>query len=346
MLLMCVCQEQQLNAKKIPGQLIACAAETNVVRELFELVDHRKRGYIDFQDLQRMMETQLYSQNTAGKYFVVLSLSEAETLRSILHSVHDKTINEGQSSFALRLGSTVIDKSKTHAFAGKYQTDTALQCLRFLDSDTKYNERDISLLLRAIQGNEKSDRQKWFENVNSCRRRRIVNIDNSSLRLVFQTPDEFFVLQDRAFMSRVRTAITSRGMYIYDAFRAFDTDRNGVLGCTELYSGLCWLGLKVEPSDIYRLIRHIDSDNDGYITFFDFKSSLDMYSQNSSVDKSFKKRSTNQLYRNSRYRNCTKWRTVLSAKQVGRLVKVNCKSLELAKNQLLDMNASGQVGEL
>ena len=105
-------------------------------------------------------------------------------------------------------------------------------------------------------------------------------------------------------MSRVRTAITSRGMYIYDAFRAFDTDRNGVLGCTELYSGLCWLGLKVEPSDIYRLIRHIDSDNDGYITFFDFKSSLDMYSQNSSVDKSFKKRSTNRLYRNSRYRNC------------------------------------------
>ena len=90
----------------------------------------------------------------------------------------------------------------------------------FLDSDTKYNERDISLLLRAIQGNEKGDRQKWFENVNSCRRRRVVNIDNSSLRLVFQTPDEFFVLQDRAFMSRMRTAITSRGMYIYDAFRA------------------------------------------------------------------------------------------------------------------------------
>ena len=108
------------------GAADSLPAETNVVRELFELVDHRKRGYIDFQDLQRMMETQLYNQNTAGKYFVVLSLSEAETLRSILHSVHDKTINEGQSSFALRFGSTIIDKSKTHAFAGKYQTDTVL----------------------------------------------------------------------------------------------------------------------------------------------------------------------------------------------------------------------------
>ena len=206
-----------------------------------------------------------------------------------------KTINEGKSSFALRLGSTIIDKSTTHEFAGPYQTDTALQCLRFLDSDTKYEERDISLLLRAIQINKKKDRQKWFESVNSCRRRRRVNLGASSLRVVFQTSDEFFVLQDRAFMSRVRTAINSRGLYVYDAFRAFDTDRNGVLGCTELYSGMCWLGLAVKPEDIYRLIRHIDSDNDGYISFFDFKSALDMYAGNVSVDKSFKKEEFNSV---------------------------------------------------
>ena len=132
--------------------------ENELITKLYNLVDHRKRGFIDFEDLQRMMETQIYSQNTAGKYFVVVSLSEAETLRSILHSVQHKTINEGKSSFALRLGSTIIDKSTTHEFAGPYQTDTALQCLRFLDSDTKYEERDISLLLRAIQINKKKDR--------------------------------------------------------------------------------------------------------------------------------------------------------------------------------------------
>ena len=58
---------------------------------------------------------------------------------------------------------------------------------------------------------------------------------------------------------------------------------------------MCWLGLAVKPEDIYRLIRHIDSDNDGYISFFDFKSALDMYAGNVSVDKSFKKEEFNSV---------------------------------------------------
>ena len=32
-------------------------------------------------------------------------------------------------------------------------------------------------------------------------------------------------------------------MFVLDAFRAFDSDRDGLLSCSELYGGLDWLGL-------------------------------------------------------------------------------------------------------
>ena len=56
-------------------------------------------------------------------------------------------------------------------------------------------------------------------------------------------PDEFHLLGHRAIMHRVGTLLSEKGMLTMDAFRAFDTDRNGALGCSELYAGMCWLGL-------------------------------------------------------------------------------------------------------
>ena len=39
----------------------------------------------------------------------------------------------------------------------------------------------------------------------------------------------------------------------------------------ELYAGLSWLGLVMTPAQIYELVRAIDSDGDGLISFADFK---------------------------------------------------------------------------
>jgi hypothetical protein len=55
--------------------------------------------------------------------------------------------------------------------------------------------------------------------------------------------DESVVLEFRALAARVATLLRARGMFVLDAFRAFDSDRDGCLTCSELYGGLDWLGL-------------------------------------------------------------------------------------------------------
>ena len=55
-------------------------------------------------------------------------------------------------------------------------------------------------------------------------------------------------------------------MMALDAFRAFDANRNGTLGCSEMYGGLTWLGLEIVPEEIYELVKIIDSDHDGRVS--------------------------------------------------------------------------------
>ena len=261
--------------------------ESDMVKHLFCSVDVNSKGYLEFADVKVMMEKQLFAQAVTGRYFVVLSLSEAETLRSVLHGVKNKSINQGFSSYALLTDDMVLDSSRGHEFSASYQRETTRQCLRFLDSNTRFTDRNISMLLRALQYNPAMARRTWFEEIKSCRRRRKTAYEKSLIWQLFTMEDEYEMLLDRAFMSRMRVAIKTRGMYFYDAFRAFDVDRNGVLNCTELYSGMLWLGMTVTPENIYRLVRRIDSDRDGFVTFHDFKTSLDLYAGNVSVDKSF-----------------------------------------------------------
>ena len=63
-------------------------------------------------------------------------------------------------------------------------------------------------------------------------------------------------------------------MYAMDAFRAFDTDRNGLIGCTELYSGLEWLGLHLTPSQVQDVVREMDKTHKGFVAFHEFRNAL------------------------------------------------------------------------
>ena len=56
-----------------------------------------------------------------------------------------------------------------------------------------------------------------------------------------------------------------------DAFRAFDSSGSGQLSCTELYSGVLWLGLPLTVPQVHDMVRTIDSDSDGFVSAFDFK---------------------------------------------------------------------------
>jgi hypothetical protein len=60
----------------------------------------------------------------------------------------------------------------------------------------------------------------------------------------------------------------------YDAFQAFNANKDGTLSCSELYGGLTWLGLELEPEQIHSIVRRIDTDNDGLISFEEFKAAF------------------------------------------------------------------------
>jgi hypothetical protein len=56
----------------------------------------------------------------------------------------------------------------------------------------------------------------------------------------------------------------------YDAFRAFDSSRTGLLSPPELYGALEWLGLQLSPADILDFVRTADTDKDGNINYKEF----------------------------------------------------------------------------
>jgi hypothetical protein len=81
-----------------------------------------------------------------GRFYCALSLTEAETLRGILHARHRAPLVDGsdQASVALRVlapggqHAEVLDSSAGHpASPHSYQTDIARNCFRFMDSQVR-----------------------------------------------------------------------------------------------------------------------------------------------------------------------------------------------------------------
>jgi hypothetical protein len=114
---------------------------------------------------------------------------------------------------ALRIswGSTLLDFSA--GFSGSrekkrtaldYQGITAVQCYRFLDSEVTYEERELNLVLRALQTNPLEERLRFFNDVREVRRRKQVPWEQTQIAKLFTTPDEFHLLQHRAVLSRIQ----------------------------------------------------------------------------------------------------------------------------------------------
>ncbi|KAK6925379.1 EF-hand domain [Dillenia turbinata] len=56
-----------------------------------------------------------------------------------------------------------------------------------------------------------------------------------------------------------------------DAFEMYDQDKNGLISATELHLVLTRLGEKCSVEDCVRMIKSVDSDGDGKVSFDEFK---------------------------------------------------------------------------
>jgi len=239
------------------------------------MANANKDGTVSFDQLKDMLLKRMYQKIQDGRYYVALSLAEAECLRAALHQQVGMSLFPGRDTIvAMRSGRTLIDKTLGYEPAAAQQHSTAQCCYRYLDSQVNFSPKDLNYLVRALQENDCSKRLEYFLEVRSNRRRKNIDPNSTSLAKVFVTNDEHHLLQFRICAGRITALLKSRGMYPRDAFAVMDNNRDGLLSMVELSRGLEWLGLKLDPSLIREFMANLDEDNDGYINLDEFKGAV------------------------------------------------------------------------
>jgi protein-disulfide isomerase-like protein with CxxC motif len=184
-------------------------------------------GEVTFNMVKAIVQSGAVERIQRGRYMSVISLAEAETIRGIIHMFPNKNVVEGSSSaIALRVNShggsgvpALLDSSHGYESAKPFQASTARQCFRFLDSDSYYQKSELNALLRAVQNNSCDDRETFFLDVRSCRRRQQSSTATTPISKLFTTPDQYHLLQYRASCMRIRELLRLKSIFAMDAFR-------------------------------------------------------------------------------------------------------------------------------
>mmetsp|Transcript_7021 Transcript_7021/g.11562 ORF Transcript_7021/g.11562 Transcript_7021/m.11562 type:complete len:549 (+) Transcript_7021:3-1649(+) len=219
-----------------------------------------------------------------SRRFVCISLSEAESIRRLIHSNHPllQVSNKHQVGVGLRLlqgGGMLIDQSPRYVpdnHSANADLQSAMGCFRFINCDFFYDDTELLMLMRGLQSTKKVVRRAFFENALRCRRRDRQRYNDTPLAKVFSLTDHFHVLVNRAALFRIRNAILRKGLLIRDAFDVFDTVGDGRLYETELWFALNdgFLELGFTDDEIGHLVTHCDKDNDGQISKYEFLEAL------------------------------------------------------------------------
>jgi hypothetical protein len=147
-----------------------------------------------------------------------------------------------------------------------------LTSYRYLNSETYYDISALSMLVRMLTGNSCEEREKWWLEIRSCRRRRQNPIEVTvPIYVPFVTPTEYSLLEFNSMIDRIKLGLKDKGMLVYDAFRAFNSSNSGLLTCSELYGALDFLGIKAVPEQVYNLMRKMAVSNEGLASYEDFK---------------------------------------------------------------------------
>ena len=225
-----------------------------------------------------LLQSNQFRTEQRGRFFVSVSLAEAETIRRVMHLRLEQPIIQGtQVALALRClpsEHSIIDQSHGYSSPPRYHAFTAQQAFNFFDGTFHYTDAAINTLLRALQLTSTRQRQSFFTHVIGCRRRMTRRWEETPLAKLFTIPSAYHMLLQRAQSARLRTEIAAKGILQYDMFRAADYDRNGLLTAAELWGALDWLGVEVGADDVVGLVRTFDSDGDRNLNYHEFVSML------------------------------------------------------------------------
>ena len=119
------------------------------------------------------------------------------------------------------------------------QYASMVQCFRFLNSETFFDDKALTVLLRVLCEDDKEYREKWWTEVRACRRRKQEPLGAADIHLffrfppsfliilfplrldpttsivtVFHTQTEFEYMEFKAIVERVRAGLVEKGMVI------------------------------------------------------------------------------------------------------------------------------------
>jgi Ca2+-binding EF-hand superfamily protein len=223
-------------------------------------------------DVDKFMKSGSFMKVHKGRHYVAVELAEAESIRAIMHIRETSLLIEGADcELALRVGAILLDESKGFVRSPAIQTAVARQCFRFIDSDHNFDTGVAGYLLNALHFSPPDLRAVFYEEVRSCRRRLQTDWNLNTVAKIIKTPDEYHHFEFESLMAAVRVAIRNAGLKLLDAFRLFDLNHDGILDCSEIYSGLLWAGMKdMKPDMVTSLVKHIDKTKDGRVRYRDF----------------------------------------------------------------------------
>jgi Ca2+-binding EF-hand superfamily protein len=231
-------------------------------------------GTLDFTAFRSFVDRGELTQEQTGRYYVALSLAEAESVRRVMHVRLGSSIIEGtDASIALRCSQSdfiVFDESAKMETASNYNTGVGWSAMKFINCDMYFSQSQLNQLLGALQATPQRERRRFFERIIGCRRRSSKRWRETPVSSIFSIADQWYALCQRALAARIRRCVDERNLKLYDACLFFDSDKNGFISAAEMMGGVHWLGLDfVVPADIVHLVRAYDVDMDGQLSYLE-----------------------------------------------------------------------------
>ena len=211
-----------------------------------------------------------------GRFYLCLSLAEAETIRRIMHARIGGPLLAVAPGLSLALrcntnNNAVMDISNRFQQGPAHQLLMAWSALRFLNSETHFSEAALNAVLHAVDDHTPTQRQRFYHQIMGCRRRPRNRIIDTPVQRLFVIPTRFHLLLHRAIAWRIGAAITSTCLSMYDAFRAFDANKNGLLSPDELAGAVRFLRLPaLTVDDILDFLSALDPSKEWNMLYKDF----------------------------------------------------------------------------
>eukprot|EP00397_Hematodinium_sp_SG-2012_P000034 GEMP01000034.1.p1 GENE.GEMP01000034.1~~GEMP01000034.1.p1 ORF type:complete len:2592 (+),score=768.95 GEMP01000034.1:4628-12403(+) len=256
-----------------------------LLARMLQMRDPRAKGSLTFEEIGEVFRTQQYLQLEKGRYFVCVSLHEAETLRACMHAKEHSFV-QPDAAFVLRSSlrkwSPCAPLDESYGYKpgmSDLQTRQAMACFSFFNCVVEPSTGEVNLLVKALCQSRTSERLRWFQEIQQCRRRpRIENIQTSGLVRVFADDEqEILAIRRIGLLTKVKSALRKRDLMPDDAFHRFDIANRGSISLADLWLGLTLLKVKSglslqEASELFLLI---DGRKHGQILLSQWRQALE-----------------------------------------------------------------------